>query len=1206
MKRFHRRPRAHPLPQISITRTGLTFLLSCFLALGVVNSFAQTFTATLTGVVSDPQGAVVPGVTVQIKNQATSDIRESTTGPDGGYVFSNLLPGTYEISVAAQGFKTFLQRNITLLASRSAELNIKLEIGQLAQSVEVTGTAVLVDTKTANDMSTLTSTMVAELPNNTLSPLNFVFALAGTVPAPGGMYSPDGTIDQNFNSFSLQGSRALSTQILMDGAPGTAGDWGAVQASPLVGSVQEMQVISNTYDAQYGKAGGGIVTLVSKSGTSKLHGTAYDFVRSENLDATSWWSNKNVPNWCPDATAECNRQKKGEFKRQQFGGNLGGPIWESKHLYFFGAYEGLRQPYSGSSTMRVPTALERQGDFSETYNYDGSLAVIYNPFSTVEDPLNPGVYLRTAFDPTCEGVMYPDTCAGNRIPSTLLDPVGQRVLDLYPEATSRGLGPEGRENWGGSSPGRITNDKIEARVDWARSEKHRMFGRWTQRLRQNNSGLCYFCNGADGALDGTVPAKNMGFHFTLDNTFTPTPNWVVSVLLGLSYAKEQQIAAALGKLTAADIGLDPGLFHAAIIPAFSIDGLTGIGTQFGQKVRQFPRYDNSLQVNVTKEHGAHTFKFGWMGEQILVNNVDRFSGNFGFGRGMTSGPIASTDDPSLMTGSGIASLLMGSASSGNTQFNIDVAGSTRYYGAYFLDTWRVNRKLTLMLGARYEIQPGMTERFNRLSYFNQDIANPLGDEIGMPLRGGIQFASASDRRGWITDKSDFAPRIGISWQPREKMVVRAGFGIFYVPTTAMITFDQPGQHMGFSTDTQMVPSVGGGGLIPLNLLSDPYPDGLSQPTGSSGGLMTGIGGSPGQIWPWEPHPTGYKQNFSVDFQYELGPGTVLEVGYAGFRARKLMWGNPGLNANQLNPEYLSLGSALDEQVDNPFYGHVPEGTFLSGPTIARHRLLRAFPQFDSLNWTRSWVGARANYDALNVKFTRQFRGGLTLLSTYQWSKTKDDASEDYLGWATDNQWRDYFNRKQEYSISSHDMPQSFVTAMVYELPFGHGKKWGNNWPGAANHVLGGWQTSSIIRFTSGLPILAVPSGGMGDYGFSWGYMNLVGDPCLGNRTPERWFNTEAFAYPDWYTLGDAPRMLDCMRDQGTKNVDFSLAKSFKAEAFKIQFRADFLNFFNTPQFGGGGQWWTGIQNQPWAGDFGQVVGVRNLPRNIQLGLKVEF
>lgn len=339
-------------------------LLVCFFASDAGRAYGQTFTSSLSGVVSDPQGAVIPDAEVQIKSQATGDLRQTKTGADGSYVISNLLPGSYEVTVKAEGFKTHVQRNVTLLASRSAELSFKMELGQLAQSVEVTGAAVLLDTKSANDMSTLTSSMVAELPNNTLSPLNFVFALAGTIPAPGGMYSPDATLDQNFNSFSFQGSRAMSTQILMDGAPGTAGDWGAVQAAPLVGSVQEMQVISNTYDAQYGKAGGGIVTLISKGGTNDFHGTAYEFLRAENLDATSWGNNRYVTAWCPDPTRECDRAKKGEFKRHQFGGNIGGPIWRSKGLFFFGAYEGLRQPYVGSATMRVPTQLERQGDFS--------------------------------------------------------------------------------------------------------------------------------------------------------------------------------------------------------------------------------------------------------------------------------------------------------------------------------------------------------------------------------------------------------------------------------------------------------------------------------------------------------------------------------------------------------------------------------------------------------------------------------------------------------------------------------------------------------------------------------------------------------------------------------------------------------------------------------------------------------------------------
>jgi hypothetical protein len=819
----------------------------------------------------------------------------------------------------------------------------------------------------------------------------------------------------------------------------------------------------------------------------------------------------------------------------------------------------------------------------------------------VADPNNPGQFLRTPFDASCVGVTFPDTCPGNVIPSNLIDPVGAQVAQLYPEPNREGEGPEEIRNYFKQGAGRTTNDKVEARVDWAHNDKHRMFGRWSHRLRQKSDNPCFYCNGADSDYD----FRNSGFHITLDNTFTPTPTWVVNVLLGSGYSLEEQISASLGVLTPSSIGLNDADYHAPLLPYFSVAEYADLGNAAEQKVRKFPRYVNTLQINATKELQSHTLRFGWMGESSQVNNIDRFAGRFYFGRGMTSGPLAATD--SSETGNGLASLLLGTAAAGESIFNADIAMSARYYGWYFQDTWRMSPKLTLILGLRYEVQPAATERFNRLTYFNPDVESPLAAQVGLPLKGGFQYADASNRGAWKTDKSDLAPRIGLAYKLTDKLVMRAGYGVFYSPSTAMITFDQPGQHVGFSTQTNMVTSVGGGGLIPNHLLSTPFPDGLNQPTGSSAGLMTLVGEGMGQIWPYGEHPTGYKQHFSLDFQYEIRPGSAFEIGYTGFRARKLMFGEPGLNPNQLHPDYLSMGSALDEQVANPFFGVITSG-FLSEPTIARHQLLRPFPQFGGLNWTRSLPGASANYDALNLKFTHQFRSGLSLLSTYQWSKTLDTGSEDYIGWGIGGQWRDYHNRNLEYAISAHDMPHSFVTAMIYELPFGRGKKFGGNWPGIAEQTLGGWQVSSIIRLSSGLPVFPVVPGYnlLGSYGYGFAPANLVGNPKLDNPTTDRWFNTDAFAEPSPYTYGDAPRYNSAMREEGSKNVDFALTKNFKAEAFKVQFRAEFLNAFNTPQFGGGDQWWSSVQTCMTCGAFGQVVGVRNLPRNIQLGLKFEF
>jgi hypothetical protein len=1158
--------------------------------------FGQAFTSSVSGTVMDPAGTAVPNAT-EIRNTATNDVRRVSTGSDGSYIISNLAPGPYELSAQATGFKRFVQRNVVLTASTAASYDVHLELGAVEQTVEVSAAAVLLDTQSADNAATLSTEMLAQLPTSTRSPLNFVYAFAGTTEGPFGN-TASSTTDQNFSTFGMMGGRSGNTEILLDGAPATAVDWGGLMVSPTIDAVQEMQVIRNTYDAQYGRSGGGVVSIVSKSGTNKFHGTGYECFRNDNLDANTWSNNRGGA-------------PRGEFKRNQFGGNLSGPIWASKNLFFFGAYEGLRQPYTAESGfLKVPTALERQGDFSQTYNDDGTLAVIYNPFSTraIPNPAGGGgtIYTRDPFDASCIGVTYPNTCAGNKIPASLLNPAGQKVAALFPEPNRPAEGLSGFNNFFKQGGGNVINDKVEARVDWVQNEKHRIFGRWSQRIRQSDTPPCFFCNGADT----NFTQANPGWHTAIGDTITPSPTWVINVVLGLSRWNEEQLSPSLGVINAGDLGLNPTEFQAPVIPTFFFDTYTGLGNQ---KVRKFARYNHSLQGNVTHEFTNHSLHFGASGELLLINNVDRFSAQFGFGRAITGcdpttnasgavipGAPCTAPQQTLTSGNDIAALLMG-IGGGDAPLNPDKAMSQRAYGAYIQDNWRVNRRLTLNLGLRYETQRPATDRFDRLAYFNPNVTNPLSTSTGLPLLGGIQYAGPGNRDAWPADNLDLAPRLGLALKLTDKLVMRAGYGIFYNPASAMISFDDPGQFYGFSTDTTWVGTVGGAGFVPRDLLNNPFPTGKNQPTGKSEGLLTGVGQQLFQAWPLAPHPTGYKQHYSLDFQYELGRGSVIEVGYQGFRARKLMYGNPSLDANQLPPQFLSLGPALDEQVPNPFYGKITSGV-LADETVPRQRLLRPFPEYDSIQWTRSLPGAKANFDSLNAKFSHQFRGGLSILSTYQWSKLLDTGSEDYIGWGIGGQWRDYYNTNVEYSVSTHDLPHSFVTALVYDLPVGRGKKFGGSMPAVAEQVIGGWQVSSIVRITSGYPLPQVTTQGnaLGNYGFGVPRPNLVGDVTSGTRTTEQWFNTDAFQAPGNYEIGNAPRDNGNMRDRGARNLDLSLAKVFRlTETFRLQFRGDFLNLFNTPQY-------SGVDTSFGDPGFGQVFGVRNPPRNIQLGLKLDF
>jgi Carboxypeptidase regulatory-like domain/TonB dependent receptor len=1147
--------------------TGRSISTSIFIfcAAATLTVFGQAFTASLSGTVNDPNGASIPGATVRVQNLSTNEVRQIITGPEGHYTVSQLPPGGYQVTVEAKGFKSFVQKSLTLRANQAAEFNIPMQVGDITQTVEVAAGIVLLDTQSANQGVTLNSSQLESLPASMRTPFAFLNAMAGTtsVSSLGSSVFND-VFDQQYSRFALNGGRDNTTLIMLDGAPATAVDWGGLMISPSIDSVQEMQVNRNTYDAEFGKTSGGVVSLVTKGGGNTFHGTAFDFFRNDNLDANSWSNNRAG-------------RSKTEFKRNQFGGNLSGPIWKSKNLFFFGGYEGMRQRTPGSSGfLTVPTDLERSGDFSQSLNPDGSLSVIYNPFTTRPNPNGSG-FVRDAFP-------------GNRVPQNLFDPVAVKALALFPKPNLAGDPGTHTRNFYQTAPGLVVNDKIDSRIDWAHSAKHSMYARLSVAPRQNNVGAQYFGNGADSNKSDINPR----FHGTWGNTFIPTPTWVVNVLLGASRWREGQLSPSLGH-TGAELGLPASTvsqFQAATFPSFNFGGYS---TLANSAQREFIRYTHNLQVNVSKERRLHSFKFGFMGELMLINNLDRRSADFFFSRGMTSGPTAATN--SSTSGNAIASMLLGTGDNGNAPLRPDLAASMRTYAGYFQDNWRVTRRLTLNLGLRYELQRPATERFNRLSYFIPEATNPLAARTGLTLKGAVGFVNADDRGIWNQDTHDFAPRIGLAFKLTDKLVMRAGYGIFYANASSMFTFDPV---PGFSSDTPWIASQGGGGLIPAAPLSNPFPGGLVQPVGSSTGALTQVGFNPNQTWVRNPHPTGYRQNYSLDFQYEISRSTVIEVGYAGFSGRRLMFGQPR-ESDQLPPQFLALGDRLNEQVTNPFFGIITDTrSVLSGPTVPRHRLLRPYPQFTSVSLTRSTPGADANFNALEVKVSKQFSNGLTLLSSYQWSKNIDNASED-IGWITGDAWRNFYDLTLDRSISSHDIPQSFVTNLVYELPVGKGKNFGASLPKAAESVIGGWQVSTIVRMSSGYPLPVGMPNSLGTYGYQTLRPNLISSNLTpANRTPDNWFNTAAFAAPPPFTIGNAPRYIGNLRTDWARNVDFGLMKYFRiTEHVRTQFRGDFFNLFNTPQFGALGTTFS-------TGNFGKATGTMNAPRNVQLGLKLEF
>lgn len=1117
---------------------------------------SQTFTGTISGVVTDPNAATVPGANVRARNEATGDTRQVATGAEGLFVFSQLPPGGYEVSVELKGFRKSVQTGAALRVNQTLEMNFAMQLGEVSQTVEVAAAVTLLDTQSANRAVTLDQQAMLDLPTNARNPFQLVHVNAGVIAVRTGI--SQATQDQNHNRFSMNGGRGQAGLTLIDGVPASAVDWGGLIASPSVDSVQEMNIQRNQFDAQFGKSDGSAVNMITKGGSNSFHGSAYDFLRNNNLDANTWANNRS-------------NIRRPSFQRNQFGGTFSGPIWKEKKLFFFTAYEGRREGNPGTNISNVPTAAQRTGDFSETRNNAGVLSPIFDPFTNTPNPAGAG-FVRTPF-------------AGNRIPASMFDPVAVKVMQLFPQANATPDPFTNARNFAAAGKTVTTNDRVDVRIDWARNEKMTMFGRVTKAWQENVAPK-YFGNGADTNFSDVNPRHQV----VIGTTLTPSPNWVINILVGSGRWRENQVSPSQG-LNGTALGFSSavvGQWQPQTYPGFGFQNYAGLNNR---RFLNVPRETHNLQANITKEQGSHSLKFGWITELARLNNTDFNTPTFSFTRGLTSGPVAALT--SGVSGDALASFLLGTGDSGSAPIGAAVAVTAMYHGLYFQDSWRVNRRLTLHMGMRYELQQARTERYDRWNNFDFNVANPLSQQTGLPLKGGLVFAGSNNRGAWQTDKLNLAPRFGMAYKITDKLVFRGGYGIFY-PQTGGGTRD------GFATTTTWVATVAGDGVTPNRsaLLSNPFPQGLTQPIGASRGLLTQTGDAVSAFSAY--HPLSYVQNFSADFQYEITKGMVFEFGYTGSQGRKLLMG-AGQQANQLDPKFFSMGAALDAPVANPFFGVIPTGV-LSGRTVPQQRLMRPHPQFTAVNLSVDAPGASSSFNALVLRYNWQVSGGLNLLTTYQWSKAIDNASE-WQGWEVADTVRNYYDLSLDRSISAHDLPQSFVNALVYELPVGKGRKFGADLHPVANAIIGGWQCSSIVRFGSGLPLGFTALNTLANYGVQVQRPNVADlkTASVDSPTPDRWFNTAAFTAPSTYQIGTAPRWIPNIRFGPTNHADIAILKNFRFfETIRAQFRAEMFNFTNTPQFGRANT----TLNDP---NFGRVTGTTNIgARNVQMGLRIQF
>jgi Carboxypeptidase regulatory-like domain/TonB dependent receptor len=1151
------------------TLTRRCLMLTASLLLAVLSTFApinaQENRATIVGTITDASGAAIPNATINATGIETNRVTTTTSNEVGLYTLPFLPVGKYRLSVSASGLKNIVQDGIELRVGDRIQLDFRMEVGQVSETVTVTGQAPVLETATASRGQVIDEEKVRDLPLLGRNPF-LLSALASGVqftPSRGSIsFRPfdNGGMDQ----ISISGGRTRTNEFLIDGAPNTGtenGGLGMLAFVPSPDAVQEFRVQSNTYDAQFGRTGGGAINVSLKSGTNQLHGSLYHYFRNDILNANSFENNA--------AGA-----KRTAFRWNQPGAVINGPVWIPKvydgrdKTFFMFSWEKIISSIPSPENRTVPTLEQRNGDFSKTVNADGQPIRIYNPLTTRPDPDRPGEFIRDVI--SCNGVE-------NVICPDQIDPVARTLLAYIPLPNRPG-NSRGFFNFFNSPNTRTDEyDQFAVRIDHNLSDIHKLSGRWLRNNRHEERGLAGYRREASPFFAHFRTNKGGGMDLT--STLSPTlvSNFKINFIrheFGIDQFGDNFDIRQLGFPDELASQLARQFFPGINIQDYSSFGGLGFGNG-----NIFTASDvSSFSETLHKTIGSHAVKFGGEVRVMRDNYIAPTSsfGSFNFDKAFTRADPYRGD---AVTGSGFASFLLGYPAGGSVPINATYNYQHQYYSAFFQDDWRVNRKLTLNLGLRWDYESPITERFNQLNAgFDKEAASPF-QVPGMSLKGDLLFVDEENRLPYDRDLNNFGPRFGVAYQIDEKTVFRGGYGLSYLPT-----FNR-GTSNGFSVSTGYIAAIRVG--IPENKLSDPYPEGLFTPFGSS----TGLGALIGQGFGFSIRDVAvpFVHQFSAGFQRELAWGMVLDLSYIGSRTRKLSIGRA---INEVSAADLARGAAyLDERLPNPFSGHVPR-TGLNAEIASRYQLLRPYPQYGGISEGGLPLG-RAWYNSMQLRVEKRLSSGLHFLLSYTFSKNMEATG--------------YLNAQDPIDqlasvITDDDAPHRFMFSAGYDLPlFKNSNKWLRN-------IAGGWKVNGIAAMQSGLP-LGTPGG-----------IDIIGDPSLpeGQQSRDRWLNTctlkvngerqsceegdsPVFQLLQPYSLRKHSGRFSHIRTRRPLQMDISLFKTFRIkEGLAMQLRAEAFNFANTPWFGGPNM---DVNSSA----FGVVTASQiNDQRNVQLALKIIF
>jgi hypothetical protein len=1150
---------------VAVLRSLALILLSANLA------FAQSFTATVRGTAKDPSGSAVPGASVTITDADRGTSKTTVSDSDGRFVIPALQPGEYVLTVEVEGFKKFSSGKFTLTVQQQATVDARLDLGAMTESVEVSAAAARVNTTIANLGQIIDNKTIVSLPNLGRNPMAFTYLTPGVVGS-GGRAG-----DSNTN-FVANGSRNSTSDVLVDGVTVVTVEQNSgvtdLKYSPAVDAVQEFKVQTNFFSAEFGQTGGAVVNMVTKSGTNRFDGTGYYFLRHSALNANNWFSNRA-------------KQTLPYSRRDQGGGVLGGPLIRNK-TFFFALYEHTQEKQPLTSTRTVPTLLQRQGDFSQTMNGAGQVMTIYNPFDTFVN---------------AQGNIERRPFPGNRIPESMIDPIALQALAWFPLPNVDSTSVTGTNNWFAQGVSENVNRQMMLKLDHNFSERSRLNGRYSYGPYENTPPNLFGDLAAafplgNGLVNGTLHS------FVTEFTKTQSATALWSVRYGVTYAGFTRDPLANFELTR--LGL-PGYMQDQatfdVFPRFAPDGYSPIGAE-GWLIMDRQESVHHFSGSYTKVMGGHNLKAGAESRWNFLDYAQPGypSGQFTFGRGITCRDRFSCGGNE---GSGLASMLLGWPTGGDFHIDPKVYTRSAYWGFYVHDDWRINPKLTLNLGLRYDFDVPRWETQDRQSYWDLEAQSPI-QVPGYDTRGVIRFVDGDNRSPFEADMNNVQPRLGVAYALNDKTSIRGAYGLFFTLSRATVFGHTGGGFNVNSTPTFTLDS----NATRYATLANPYPDGMLLPPGREQGDNTFIGLSAGTILPSNNrNPEYHSWNMSV--QREIGWTSIIEANYTGSRGTHLFL--PITTLTALDPQYWSMGrTALNAAVPNPFYGLItdPRATNLNGPTVQQFRLLRPMPQFNGANVATSEPPIGDSwYHALQMKWDKRFSQGFSFLAHYTWSKMIDTGSNasgnvNWLGAQTSVQ--NIWDLDSERSLSAHDVAHRIALSGIWQLPFGRDRMWGANWNRGLDLALGGWSVSGVFSRQSGLPLSVTQSGGQIWDGTQ--RPDLIGDPSTSGRVQDRlnnYLNPAAFSQPAPDVPGTAPRTLD-FRGPTIQIFDAVLMKSIPMRnEQRLELRIEAQNVLNHPVFSEPPT--TNATNMAFGStNFGQITSTKVGARQMMIGLKYYF